>query len=178
MVQHVDSRLGCDGSADWPSLYGELKRLAGSYLRRERREHTLQPTALVHEAFVRLSASPAAANRNRVTFLAAAANVMRRVLVDHARARRCRKRGGSEAARLDLDTSVLPTPADRLDILELEESLVRLAELEPRLARIVELRYFAGLNEAESASVLNVSLRTAQLDWRAARAWLKRELSD
>jgi len=163
--------------AEWPALYDELRRLAAAFLRNERRDHTLQPTALVHEAFLRLAGGGPADPSNRVAFLAAAANVMRRVLVDHARARNCRKRGGDAGSRVPLETSLLRQDAAPIDVLELEDALNRLTALDARLSRLVELRYFAGLTEAEAADVLEVSRRAAQLDWRAARAWLKRELA-
>lgn len=164
-------------SFDWLNLYDELRGLAANFLEREKAGHTLQPTALVHEVFLRLSASQSPGLPNRVTFLAAAANTMRRVLVDHARAKKCQKRGGSGGQRHSLDASTLVTREKPIDVLDLEDALRRLELVDPRLSRLVVLRYFAGMTEEESAEALNVSRRTIQADWRAAKAWLRRELA-
>jgi RNA polymerase sigma-70 factor, ECF subfamily len=157
-------------------VYGELRRIAGAYLRRERRGHTLQTTALVHEAYLRLNGEGRASWPDRAGFCAAAAQTIRRILTDHARARRRLKRGGT-GRRVRLDPGMLAAAGESIDILALDEALQRLATLSPRQARIVELRYFGGLTDEEIAEMLAVSRRTVQSDWRGARAWLHRELS-
>lgn len=159
-------------------VYDELRRMAASSLRRERPDHTLQPTALVHEAYLRLAHEPEARWENRAHFLAVAAQAMRRILVDHARARNARKRGGGDV-RLpleDVDSVTTALPPD-LDLIVLDEALVRLAALDPRQARIVELRFFGGLTVEETATVTGTSPRTVKREWQVARAWLKRETS-
>lgn len=161
-----------------PLIYDDLRRLAGSQLRRERADHTLQPTDLVHEAYERLADQSRVDWRGRAHFLAVAAQVMRRLLVDHARQRGRRKRGGG-AQRVTLGGIAAPADAD-LDLEELialDRALTRLAALDEREARVVELRYFGGLTTGEIASVLDVSERTVLGDWAFARAWLKQELS-
>jgi len=160
-----------------PAVYQELRRIAGQYLRRERRAgHTLQTTALVHEAYLRLASQRRDQWPDRAGFCAAAAQAIRRILIDHARRRARHKRGGSAARRVPLDPAGLATPAPAIDLLMLDDALSRLAALSPRQARVVELRYFGGLTDDETAAVLGVSRRTVQADWRGARAWLYREL--
>jgi len=154
-------------------VYEDLRRLAEAYFRRQDPGHTLQPTALVHEAWLRLAQGPAIADREH--FLAVAATAMRQILVDHARRRGAAKRGG-DASRITLDDAVSPAPAPALDLLDLDAALTMLARLDPRKARVVELRFFAGLTLAEVAAVLHVSAVTIGTDWRMARAWLSREL--
>lgn len=154
-------------------LYDELRRIGQNLLVRERPDHTLQPTALVHEAFIRLVDQRAVSWSGRAHFLAIAARVMRRVLVDHARRR--------AAAKRDPRQLVTGWPSsggddDPLDVLALEDALTRLAERDERAARVVELRYFGGLEVEEAAEVLGVSARTVKRDWRLARAWLIGEL--
>jgi RNA polymerase sigma factor (TIGR02999 family) len=157
-------------------LYAELRKIAGLCIRSERREHTLQATALVHEAYLRLAGNQASEWQNRKHFLAAAAQVMHRVLIDCARARKAQKRGGN-LCRVELDTA-LPAPGDwALDLLDIDEALGRLAELDERQARIVELRFFAGLTEVEIAELLGVSERTVKREWEFARAWLHGQLT-
>lgn len=158
-----------------PLLYAELRRLAGLQLSRERSGHTLQPTALVHEAWLQLVAQEARDYENRRHFLALAATAMRRVLRHHAERRAADKRGGGEQ-RLDLAdiASVLEAPS--ADFLGLDAALDRLARMDPRAARIVELRFFGGLTIEEVAEVLETSSRTVEREWRVARAWLRREL--
>ncbi len=158
-----------------PDAYAELRRRAEDYLRRERADHTLQPTALVHEAYAKLvdgdSDHP---YRDRAHFVASSARAMREILVDHARAKGAQKRGAN-AARVTLHEAA--TPADRgVDLLELHEALTRLAELDARKARMVELRFFGGLTIDEIAAELGVSHMTVSNDWRMAQAWLSREL--
>lgn len=163
-----------------PLVYDELRRLAASYLRRERPGQTLQATALVHEAYVRLIAEKAHNWQNRTHFLAIAALSMRQILVQRARARRAAKRGG-DPARITLDEQLLPAPRhdapDEVDLVALDAALDRLATLNERQAKIVEFRYFGGLSVEEAAEALNISPATVKRDWTLARAWLKRELS-
>jgi len=161
-----------------PLVYDQLRALAASYMRRERPDHTLQPTALVHEAFLKLvGVGGAAAARDRTHFLALAARAMRQILVDHVRARRCEKRGGGlDRVTLEDTLGVTGSDGSRLDLLDLDRALDRLAELDERQSRMVELRFFAGLDGAEVAAALGLSERTVRADWRMARAWLKREL--
>jgi RNA polymerase sigma factor (TIGR02999 family) len=154
-----------------PLVYYELRKLASGYLRHERIDHTLQATALVHEAFLRLAGADRVAWQNRGHFYAVAAQMMRRILVDHAREHRAAKRAGA-ARRVDLDDQI-PTPEPPgLDILMLDEALSELSTLDPRQGRIVELRYFGGLSEQEVADALSVSRATVTREWKRARAWL------
>jgi RNA polymerase sigma-70 factor, ECF subfamily len=163
-----------------PLVYDELRRLAASYLRRERPGQTLQATALVHEAYVRLIGEKAHNWQNRTHFLAIAALSMRQILVQRARARHAAKRGG-DPARITLDERLMAAPArgstDEIDLVALDAALDRLAELNARQAKIVELRYFGGLGVEEAAEVLGISPATVKRDWTLARAWLKRELA-
>ena len=158
-------------------VYDELRSLAGGLMRGERSEHTLQPTALVHEAAVRLmSADLLARLRSRSEFFAASARAMRQILIDHARKRRSSKRGGS-AARVPLDDAVEGVErASGVDLLIFDEALEELAEINPRLTQVVVLRFFGGHEMREIAENLGVSLSTVESDWRFARAWLKRRL--
>ena len=161
-----------------PVVYAELRQLAAHYLRRERSGHTLQPTALVHEMYVRLAAhvdQHGADWENRSHFFGIAARVMRQVLVDYARAGGAAKRGAGRRVTLKEWNSVTPGPD--IDILALEAALTRLATLDAGQARLVELRFFAGLTLEEAADVLGRSPRTLKRDWRSARAFLQRELS-
>jgi len=158
-----------------PLVYKELRALAGRYMRHERPGHTLQPTALVHEAYIRLTGIHDINWQNRAHFFAVAAQLMRRILIDRARAQQAHKRGGDYAG-ITLDEALVAAPADSERLLALDEALNRLAKLDPRQARIVELRFFAGLTEEETAQVLEVSPRTVKRDWRVAKAWLYRQL--
>ena len=162
-----------------PLVYDELRRLARSYLRRERPDHTLQPTALVHEAFERLVDQRNVEWEGRSHFMAIAAIAMRRLLLQHAEKRRAVKRGGGKQSLTLDDTAaaLLGGEIDLGEILDLNACLQRLAELEPRHAQLVELRVFAGMTMAECATHLGTSLRTAERDWRVASAWLRRELA-
>ena len=155
-------------------LYAELRRIAERYLRAERADHTLQPTALVHEAFMRLVDQDSVSWAGRAHFLAIAASMMRRVLIDHARRRSAVKR--DRGRLLTTWPGSRKGAADPLDLLQLHDALERLAVVDPRAARVVELRYFGGLEVKEAAEVLDVSERTVKRDWRLARAWLTREL--
>ena len=158
-------------------VYDELRGLAGAYMRRERVGHTLQPTAVVNEAWLKLASATELESLDRNHFLAIASKVLRRVLVEHARGRDAAKRGGGEHP-VTLQTQIGGGPSTDLDLLALEEALVRLAELDERQARVVELRFFGGLLVDEVAQVLQVSKRTVELDWSLARAFLRRELGD
>jgi RNA polymerase sigma factor (TIGR02999 family) len=158
-----------------PSIYGELRRLAASYLRKERRDHTLQATALVHEAFVKLVDQREVRWQNRAHFYGIAAQVMRRILVDHARAHAASKRGAGDRP-LSLDEALVVAPASDIDFLVLDEALTRLAALDPQQSRVVELRFFGGLTIDETAEVLHISPATVVRDWTVAKAWLYAEL--
>jgi len=160
-----------------PLVYDELRRLAGALLRHEREGHTLQPTALVHEAFLRLLGERRVDAPTRARFFAVAATAMRRVLVDHARTRRRLKRGGGETAVALPEELGGETPLAPIDVLALDVALDRLAGLDPQQARIVELRYFAGLSIEETAALVGASPATVKRDWTSARAFLLRELS-
>ena len=159
-----------------PLVYGELRRLAARYMRFERGDHTLQPTALVNEAYIRLVQQPHVPWQSRTHFFATASRVMRRILVDHARARLAEKRGGLQS-QVELDDSIFPMQERTVDVLVLNEALDRLAKLDPRQARIIELHFFGGLSVAETALVLDVSERTVKRGWNMGRAWLRSELS-
>ena len=159
-----------------PLMEQELHKLARRYLSHERAGHTLQPGDLVNEAYLRLIDNHQVQWQNRAHFFGIAANVMRRILVDHAR-RRNELKHGAGAVQVSL-TAVEQAEAERgTDVLALDEALRRLAELDPRKSQIVELRFFGGLNETETAEVLNISLRTIQREWNLARAWLYQQLS-
>jgi RNA polymerase sigma-70 factor, ECF subfamily len=159
-----------------PLVEGEMRRLARGYMRHERKGHTLQATALVNEAFLRLADGPRLAWQDRGHFLGIAARIMRRVLVDHARSRGYVKRGG-DAQRVSLHEATLVAPERSVDLLALDRALDRLAALDPRRSQVVELRYFGGLSVEETARVLNVSAETIKRDWRLAKLWLLRELT-
>jgi RNA polymerase sigma factor (TIGR02999 family) len=153
----------------------ELRRLARVYMRHERRDHTLQPTALVNEAFVRLTGARNVQWQSRAHFFGISARLMRRVLVDHARSRGYQKRGG-EARRVTLTDALLMSQDERVDVVALDRALTALAEVDRRKSRMVELRFFGGLSVAETAEVLHVSSDTVKRDWRLAKLWLLREL--
>lgn len=159
-----------------PLVYGELRRLSRRHLRNERPDHTLQPTALVHEAFLRLMGQSTPDWQDRDHFFAAAARQMRRILVDHARAHRAKKRGG-DGERVTLDEGLAFTPGPATELLALDEALRALEDLDPRKAGIVEMRYFAGMTLAEVARRLDLSTATVNNESRLARAWLHRYLS-
>ncbi|HZU27401.1 MAG TPA: sigma-70 family RNA polymerase sigma factor [Bryobacteraceae bacterium] len=158
-------------------VYHELRGLAASHMRSERSGHTLQPTALVHEAFLRLMRDEQFEVHSRAQFLGIASTVMRRVLVEHARGRNARKRSGLRQ-RVELRDDVAGMiDAEAADLVDLDRALERLERVDPRLSRTVELRYFGGLSVEEAADVLGVSPKTVKRDWSIARAWLKGELS-
>jgi RNA polymerase sigma-70 factor (ECF subfamily) len=156
-------------------VYPELRRLAERHMRSERRDHTLQTTALINEFFLDMARQEHQVWNNRSHFLAAASRAMRRLLVDHARARNAAKRGGP-AARADIDPDTFPTAAEFPAVLELNELLDRLAAEEPRMARVVEMRCFGGLTCKEAGDVLGIDERTAKRDWKVAKAWLNGQL--
>jgi RNA polymerase sigma factor (TIGR02999 family) len=158
-----------------PLVYRELRRRAAAYLRRERANHTLQPTALVHEAYLRL-VGQRAPWQNRAHFFAAASQMMRRVLVDRARGRRVAKRSG-RWARVSLDEGAMAARPVDVDVLDLDDALKQLAAFDARKSQIAEMRFFGGLSVEETAEALGVSRATVERDWKAARAWLFKTLS-
>jgi RNA polymerase sigma factor (TIGR02999 family) len=159
-----------------PLVYQELRRLAGNYLRREKAGHTLQPTALVNEAYLRLVDQKSARWQNRAQFYGIAAQLMRRILVDHARVKHANKRGGSDQQRLSITSAGELAVKPDLDLLALHEAMEELAQLDPQQSRIVELKFFGGLSIEEIAEVLGVGHATVERDWKMARAWLRRKL--
>ncbi len=158
-----------------PLVYQELRRLANGYLRRERQDHTLEGTALVHEAYLRLIDQNQVEWRSRNHFYALAAELIRRILVDHARARVAAKRGGANI-KLSLDESLTPAQEKEQDLVSLDDALNALADADSQQSRIVELRYFGGLTIEETADVLGISPATVKRDWVMAKAFLKREM--
>ena len=181
--QHEITRL----LADWsngdrqalekltPLVYDELRRLAGRYLRNERPGHTLQSTALVHEAYMKLVGQTSVRWQNRAHFFGIAAQMIRRILVDYARGRRAGKRG-SGAEKLSLDEAIALPGSPDLDLIALDDALDGLAKMDRRQSRLVELRFFAGLTLEETAEVMQMSIATAKRDWVSAKAWLSREI--
>ena len=160
-----------------PLVYHELRRLASRYLNRERGDHTLQPTALVHEAFIRMVNEDQPPWQNRAHFFGVAARLMRQILVDHARRRQSLKRGGSRE-RTDLDEEFrMYSPEKSADLLALDEALARLAYQDERQSRVVEMEYFVGLDIDDIAKVLDISPRTVKRDWTMAKAWLHQEMT-
>ena len=160
-----------------PVVYDELRRLASNYLRRERAGHTLQPTALVNEAYLRLVDQRKAKWQNRAQFFGVAAQLMRRILVDHARVRQAQKRGGSDQQQISLSHADRIAEHPEIDLLALHEALNQLAVIDPQQARVVELKFFGGLTIEETAEVIGISHATVERDWTMARAWLRRELA-
>lgn len=158
-----------------PLVYEELRRMAHRYMRKERPGHTLQTSALVHEAFVRLVDQTAVQWQNRAHFFSIAAQMMRRILVDHARGRQYAKRGG-DARYIALDEALIVSEERVADVVALDEALVRFAAVDQRKSQIVELRFFGGLSIEETAAVLAVSPGTVMRDWTLAKAWLRREI--
>ena len=159
-----------------PIVYDELRRLARQYLQRERSDHTLQATGLVHEAYLRLVDQSSLSWQNRAHFFAVAAKVMRRILVDHARSHRAEKRGG-DREKLEFDEALLPSGERAVDLIALDEALRELERLDARQSQIVELRFFGGLTNEEIGEALDISPRTIKREWRLAKAWLRREIS-
>lgn len=160
----------------YPLVYDELHRLARRYMSRERKGHTLQTTALINEAYVRLVDQKNVAWANRSHFFAISAQIMRRILIDHARRHQYAKRGGG-ARPVSLEEAAVVVPDQSEEILRLDEALKSLAEMDPRRSQIVELRYFGGLNNEEIAGVLHISENTVTRDWNMARAWLYQQLT-
>lgn len=158
-----------------PVVYDELRRQAAGYLRRERTGHTLQTTALIHEAYLRLINQQNIEWQNRAHFYAIAARLMRQILVDHARNRQAAKRGGSDI-RVPLEEAVAISSGENVDLVALDEALTRLAKIDSQQSRIVELRYFSGLSVEETAEVVGVSSRTVRRDWNVAKAWLRQQI--
>lgn len=161
-----------------PLVYDELRQLARSYLRRQAFQHSLQPTLIVHEAWLKLVDQRQVTWQNRAQFFGLAAKVMRDLLVDHARARQAAKRGGDqERLSLSVAAEIAAQGGEQIDLLALDEALHRLAEINPRRGQVIELRFFGGLTGAETAAALGVSEGTVERDWTLARAWLYNELS-
>ena len=159
-----------------PLVYDELRRLARAYMRQERPDHTLQATALVNEAYLKMVGGEPISFESRSHFFGVAAQVMRHILLDHARAHRADKRGG-QGKKLSLDEALVLSDQQADQIVELDAALERLSALSPRQAKIVELRFFAGLSIPETASALGVAPRTVDREWSVAQAWLKREMN-
>jgi len=173
----LDWRNGDQAALDQliPFVYAELQRLASAYMRRERAGHTLQTTALVNEAYLRLADQTNPRWQNRAHFFAVAARAMRQILVSYARTQHAQKRGGG-AVKVDLDEAALVSPEESKQIVELHEALEQLSALDSRKAQVVELKYFGGLNYDEIAEVLKISRITARRDWEFAKVWLYTEL--
>lgn len=159
----------------FPLLYEELRRLAGNYMRRERGDHTLQPTALVHEAYIKLVRQRSADWQGRAHFFGIAARVMRTILVDHARGHLRDKRGGGERL-VPIDEVLVFAPEQSQELVRLDQAVERLTEIDPRQGKIVELRFFGGLTVEQTADVLGISPKTVKRDWSMAKAWLHGEL--
>jgi len=159
-----------------PLVYGELRRMARRYMRQQASSHTLQATALIHEAYLRLIGQEEKRWENRAHFFGVAAQAMRHILVDYARARNTGKRGG-EALTVSLEEAAIVSKERAAELVALDDALTELARLSPRQARVVELRHFGGLSVVETAEVLKVSADTVTRDWRQAKAWLHRELT-
>jgi RNA polymerase sigma factor (TIGR02999 family) len=160
-----------------PLVYPDLKRLAARFMRRERVDHTLQPTALVNEAYLRLAGTADLDWKDRAHFFGVASQIMRRILVDHARARNANKRGGEGLRKISLEGALCYDYKDPVELLAVDEALERLSAFDPRQARIVELRFFVGLTVEEVAEVLGFSSRTIKREWDIARAWLRSEIA-
>ena len=168
----VDASAGKQDAVNalFPIVYAEMRRLAASYLRRERPGHTLQSTALVHEAYLRLI-DQKVSWQSRAHFMGIAAQIMRRILLDHAKGKAAAKRGGGEIA-LELDESSIGATVRDVNLIALDDALLELEKIDPIRSRIVEMRFFGGLSNAEAAEVLGVSTATVQRQWAGARAWL------
>lgn len=159
-----------------PLVYSELHRMARQYMQSQPSGHTLQPTALIHEMYVKLAGQEEQQWANRAHFFGIAAQAMRHILVDHARSRASRKRSGGQ--KVDLDEAMIVSVERNAGLVELDEALTRLSELDERKGRVVEMKYFGGLNNQEMAEVLKVTTKTVIRDWQFARTWLLRELSN
>jgi len=161
-----------------PAAYDELRRLAAGYLRDERTDHTLQPTALVHEVYLRLTDQSSIHWQNRAHFLGIAARMMRRILINHAKAHTAEKRGGTDAVRLQFDEALDFYAQRDISLVAVDAALHRLEELDKRQARIVEFRFFGGLTVEEIAKVLEIAPITVKREWATAKLWLQRELAE
>lgn len=172
----IDFRRGNREAQDRliPLVYKELRRIASAHLRRESAQISLQPTALVHEAYLRLIDIQQIDWQSRAHFFSVASTLMRRILVDHARAHKAEKRGGD--VTIWVEESLLPSPGRAPEIIALDDALIELARLDERQAKIVEMRFFSGMTEEETGDVLGISVRTVKRDWRVAKAWLFKEL--
>jgi RNA polymerase sigma-70 factor, ECF subfamily len=159
-----------------PLVYAELRRRAAAYLKRERRNHTLEPTALVHETFLRLTGQRQVPGRHRSQFFALAAMMMRRILVDRARARKMAKRSG-QWTRVSLAEDVAASSARDVDVIDLDTALIELAAFDERKSRVAELKFFAGMSLQETGDALDLSVATVEREWQAARAWLYKRLT-
>jgi RNA polymerase sigma factor (TIGR02999 family) len=159
-----------------PIVYGELRRLARHYLKSERTDHSLQPTALVHEVYLRLIGQKHVQWKNRAHFFSVAAQMMRRILIDHAKGLQRNKRGAG-AIKLSLNEVIILADEGAIDMIALDEALTKLSIIDQRKSRVVELRYFGGMSVEETAEVLGISHKTVMREWAMARAWLYRELS-
>jgi RNA polymerase sigma factor (TIGR02999 family) len=159
-----------------PLVYSELRRLATNYLRRERQGHTLQPTALVNEAYLKLVDQRNAKWQNRAQFFGISAQLMRRILVDHARQHQAAKRGGTDQKRISITSAEKLAQQTEFDLLALNEALDELTKMDPQQGRIVELKFFGGLSIEETAEVLGIGHATVEREWKTARAWLRRQL--
>ncbi len=177
LLRHLE--VGDRSAVDrlFAAVYQELRNLAGRFFRKEAKGITLQPTALVHEAYLKLVDQSAVDWRGRTHFFALAAQAMRRILVDHARRRGAAKRGGHQN-RVLLEDDLLPALEPDNDVLAVDAALSKLAQVDPQQARLVELRFFGGLDVAEAAEALGISKRSAEREWTMVRAWLRRELSE
>ncbi|HUQ92076.1 MAG TPA: sigma-70 family RNA polymerase sigma factor [Bryobacteraceae bacterium] len=173
-----DLQRGKAGAADelLPLVYQELRKIAGAYMRRERVNHTLQATALVHEAYLQLVDQTRVDWKNRAHFFGVAAQLMRRILVEHARAHHAQKRGG-DANKVSLEEVINYFPQKEMTLVALDDSLTELERMDARQSRIVELRFFGGLTTEEVAEVIGISTATVEREWRSARAWLHSQLS-
>jgi RNA polymerase sigma factor (TIGR02999 family) len=160
-----------------PIIYNELRRMAAACMQRERAGHTLQATALVHEAYMRLAGGHQGPWQNRAHFFAIAAHSMRQVLLDHARRRHAGKRGGAHAQKVEIDAELFIDEDKLEDVIAVDEALSRLEKIDPRQSQLVELRFFAGLDVEQAAEVMGVSPTTIKREWRSARAWLQGELA-
>lgn len=176
-LHSISSDVGADPDTLFERVYDELRFLATSYLRRERNDHTLQPTALVHEAYMRIRSGANLKAENAAHFRALAARIMRQLLIEHARSRGSAKRGGG-AARVTLVTELTPDRSSGVDFMELEEALEQMKAIDERLVDVVELRFYGGMTIEETAEALNVSASVVKDDWRTARALITNILGD
>lgn len=176
-LTNVDATTGVGVDAIMPAVYDEIRRIAQAQMSRERADHTLSATALANEAYLKLVDQTRVDFRNRQHFMAIAAQAIRRILIDHARSRNRQKRGGNESP-VRLNTSIMADSSEVVDLLALEEALQKLERLEPEKARVVELRFFGEMTEAQIADLLGITERTVRRYWQYARAWLYRELAE